>query len=78
MPADRGKTPSTPSKSKSKNKSSSDGPESPSKGVWSSGDKSLLFDHVINFGQTDWEKAVPGKTAQQVGVVFTLSQNRYD
>ncbi|WWD07579.1 hypothetical protein V865_005680 [Kwoniella europaea PYCC6329] len=57
------KTPTTPSKPKAK--ASALNPDSPSKIGWSTGDKSLLFDHVVNFGQNDWDKAVPGKTAQQ-------------
>ncbi|OCF45819.1 hypothetical protein I317_00307 [Kwoniella heveanensis CBS 569] len=58
MPVDR----STPTK---KSKSTQSDPTSPSKSGWSVGDKSLLFEHVVANGERDWDKAVPGKTAQQ-------------
>ncbi|WVF69731.1 hypothetical protein IAT40_004510 [Kwoniella sp. CBS 6097] len=56
MPAER----STPTK-----KTKQSDPTSPSKAGWSLGDKSLLFEHVISNGERDWNRAVPGKTAQQ-------------
>ncbi|WVQ98123.1 hypothetical protein IAU59_005245 [Kwoniella sp. CBS 9459] len=59
MPAER----STPTK-----KSTQSYPTSPSKSGWSAGDKSLLFEHVIANGERDWDRAVPGKTAQQDSV----------
>ncbi|WWC68041.1 uncharacterized protein I206_101960 [Kwoniella pini CBS 10737] len=65
MPADRTKTPSTPTKVKtSSNSAESSTTSSPSK-AWSNGDKSLLFEHVRLNGEKDWDRAVPGKTSQQ-------------
>nr|XP_019047103.1 hypothetical protein I302_03710 [Kwoniella bestiolae CBS 10118]OCF26033.1 hypothetical protein I302_03710 [Kwoniella bestiolae CBS 10118] len=64
MPADRTK-PSTPTKTKTKAMDRPSDPSSPSKTGWSMGDKALLFEHVIQHGQNDWDKAVPGKTWKQ-------------
>ncbi|WRT64695.1 uncharacterized protein IL334_001629 [Kwoniella shivajii] len=60
MPVERDKTPS-PRKSRA---TSNNDTSSPSK-AWSQADKSLLFEHVRVHGETTWDKAVPGKTAQQ-------------
>lgn len=33
---------------------------------WTKDQKSMLFDHVIKYGEKDWGRAVPGKTSHQV------------
>ncbi|RXK36298.1 hypothetical protein M231_06434 [Tremella mesenterica] len=32
---------------------------------WSQEDKAMVFDHVRQNGEKDWDKACPGKTSQQ-------------
>jgi hypothetical protein len=33
---------------------------------WTKDQKSMLFNHVIKFGEKDWGGAVPGKTGKEV------------
>ncbi|RSH80629.1 uncharacterized protein EHS24_009213 [Apiotrichum porosum] len=34
-------------------------------GAWTGEELNVLFQHVIHHGKTDWEHAVPGRTANQ-------------
>ncbi|WWC86818.1 uncharacterized protein L201_001697 [Kwoniella dendrophila CBS 6074] len=73
MPADRTKskaktTPPITSNSTSSEDGGSATNSTPTKkgpGGWSSAEKSLLFEHIVKFGENDFERAVPGKTSKQ-------------